>query len=235
MKTAANLCGQLPYKYPPPYEIQVIISGSNRTERRWGAVESMAKGAEKATGDILIFCHDDVEIYENWTEYLDILFTARPNIGLVGLHGATGLGTDDIYRVPYALQSLARIGPLSNMVDAEAHGKRTAIPQKVATVDGFFMAIRAEAYREIDGWEACLADGIPYHMYDHWMAMALRELNYETWLAPISCRHFGGGTEVKQSEKYETWAKENGFRDASEVHPRGHLAFYERFRGQLPV
>jgi hypothetical protein len=72
-------------------------------------------------------------------------------------------------------------------------------------------------------------------MYDHWMAMALREQGWKTYLAPVSCKHYGGGTEVKKSEEYEIWAKEQGFRDASEVHSTGHAAFYERFRGQLPI
>lgn len=237
-KTVANL-----QKYDPKgYLSQCIISGSNRTEERWGAVEAMAKGTEKASADIekdsadvLIFCHDDIEIYENYTEYLDILFTARPEIGLIGFHGSTGLGSEDIYRTRYQLIQLARFGPISNMVDAEAHGSRSTVPREVATIDGFFMAIRTTAYNDIGGWYACLRDGIPYHMYDHWMAMSLREKGWKTYLAPVSCKHYGGGTEVKKSAEYETWAKENGFDGISDVHIKGHQAFYERFRGQLPI
>lgn len=218
----------------------VIISGAKRTEQRWGAVKSMAQGARKLLikvpdTDILVFTHDDVEIYEPWTEYLDLLFTARPSIGLIGLHGSTGLGSEDIYRTRYELQQLARFDPASNMVNAEEHGRRITVPTKVATIDGFFMAVRTSAYLEIGGWEACLKDGIPYHMYDHWMAMVLREHEYSTYLAPVSCRHFGGGTEVGMADKYEEWAKENGFNDGSDVHTQGHIAFYQRFRGQLPI
>lgn len=233
---AQNTASNLKNYDPKNYIFQIIISGANRTEHRWGAVESMAKGAEQVqAADVLVFCHDDIEVYENWTEYLDILFTARPNIGLIGLHGALGLGTEEIYRRRYELTQLARIRPVSNMQDAEQHGRRSTVPLQVATVDGFFMAVRTEAYKAVGGWEACLKDGIPYHMYDHWMAMALREKGYETWLAPIYCKHYGGGTEVKQSEKYETWAKENGFNEISDVHKKGHEAFYKRFKGQLPI
>lgn len=226
-KTAAELCrfGGVSF---------VTISGANRTEHRMGAVEAMSKGiVHKA--DVQVFTHDDMEVYEPWTEYLDIIFTARPEVGLIGLHGAKGLGSDDIYRTRYQLNQLARFDPLSNLVDAETHGRRTTVPQEVATVDGFFMAVRTEAYRAVGGWEACLKDGIPYHMYDHWMAMALREKGYKTYLAPVSCKHWGGGTEVKMSKEYEEWAIENGFESASDVHTKGHLAFYERFRGQLPI
>lgn len=215
---------------------QVLIAGASRTENRWGAVEAMGKGAQQVTNaDVLVFAHDDMEVYEPWTEYLEILFTAKPEVGLIGLHGATGLGSEDIYRTRYQLQQLARYDPASNLIDAEAHGRRCTVPIELATVDGFFMAVRAEAYKLVGGWEACLKDGIPYHMYDHWMAMALREKGYKTYLAPVSCKHFGGGTEVKRSEDYENWARENGFNDISDVHTKGHEAFYRRFRGQLPV
>lgn len=230
-KTIANL-----QKYDTKgYISQCIISGANRIENRWGAVESMAKGAEKVTGDVLVFCHDDVEVYEDWTEYLDILFTAKPDIGLIGFHGAKGLGTDDIYRTKYRLDQLARIAPMSNMIDADLHGKQVTSPQEVATVDGFFMAVRTTAYDSVGGWAACLKDNIPYHMYDHWMAMVLREHGWKTYLAPVRCKHYGGGTEVKKSEEYKTWANENGFDSINDVHTQGHLAFYNRFRGQLPI
>lgn len=215
---------------------QVIISGASRTEQRWGAVQSMAKGAGNVKdADILVFTHDDMEVYEPWTEYLEIIFTAKPEVGLIGLHGATGLGSEDIYRTRYQLQQLARFDPASNLTDAEAHGRRCTVPIELATVDGFFMAVRKSAYGLVGGWEACLEDNILYHMYDHWMAMVLREKGYKTYLAPVSCKHFGGGTEVKMSENYERWAQENGFNGISDVHTKGHEAFYDRFRGQLPV
>jgi hypothetical protein len=215
---------------------QVVVSGANRTEHRWGTVESMNEGAQKVVNsDVLVFTHDDMEVYENWTEYLEILFTSRPDIGLIGLHGAKGLGSEDIYRTRYRLSQLARFDPLSNLIDAEMHGKRSTVPCEVATVDGFFMAVRKTAYDQVGRWKACLEDNIPYHMYDHWMAMSLREEDYKTYLAPVSCKHYGGGTEVRKSELYDTWAQENGFDGVSDVHTKGHEAFYQRFRGQLPI
>ena len=216
---------------------QVVISGANRTESRLGCVEAMALGAEKLKDcDLYIFCHDDIEVYEDWASSLSVFFKREwYDAGLAGFHGAKGLGTDDIYRTRYQLNQLARIDPMSNMVDAEAHGKRTGQVQEVATIDGFFMAVTKEVYQDVGGWAACLHDRIVYHMYDSWMAMAAREHGFKTYLIPVSCAHSGGRTEVGMAGEYEKWAIENGFKDASEVHTRGHLAFYERFRGQLPL
>lgn len=214
------------------------ISGSNRREARWGPVEAMAKGAVTLEGsgcDILVFCHDDIEVYEDWAIPVSTIFEVREDAGLVGFHGAKGLGSEDIYRTKYQLNQLARYNPMSNMIDAERHGKKVTLPCEVATVDGFFMAVRTKTYYEVGGWEACLKDGIKFHCYDHWMAMTAREHGYKTFLAPVSCRHSGGSTEVGMSKEYEEWARENGFYDASEIHVKGHEAFYSRFRGELPV
>jgi hypothetical protein len=214
------------------------ITGSNRTEARWGPVEAMAKGAVALEGsgcDVLVFCHDDIEVYEDWAIPVSTIFEVREDAGLVGFHGAKGLGSEDIYRTKYQLNQLARYNPMSNMLDAEKHGKKVTLPCEVATVDGFFMAVRTKTYYEVGGWEACLKDNIPYHMYDSWMAMVAREHGYSTFLAPVNCRHSGGATEVGMAAEYEIWAKENGFKDSSEVHVKGHEAFYGRFRGQLPI
>lgn len=226
------------YKYDTQeYVKKWRTSGASRVANRWGPVQAMAKGAEviSDTLDILVFCHDDIEVYEDWAMSITTIFEAVPDAGLVGFHGAKGLGSDDIYRTKYRLQQLARFNPMSNMVDAEQHGKRITLPCEVATIDGFFMAIRSDVYKEIGGWEACFCDKIVFHMYDSWMAMAVREHGYRTFLAPVNCRHQGGATEVGMAEEYEKWAKENGFKDGSDVHTQGHIAFYERFRGQLPV
>jgi len=214
------------------------VAGANRKEGRWGPVEAMAKGAvalEGAGCDIIVFCHDDIEVYEDWAIPISTIFELKEDAGLVGFHGAKGLGSEDIYRTRYQLNQLARFNPMSNMIDAEQHGKKVTIPCEVATVDGFFMAVRTKTYYEVGGWEACLRDKVVFHMYDSWMAMAAREHGYRTYLAPVSCRHSGGATEVGMAAEYEKWAKEQGFHDASAVHTEGHTAFYERFRGQLPI
>jgi GT2 family glycosyltransferase len=209
--------------------------GTNRLLERWGPVEAMARGAKDLTTDILVFCHDDIEVYEDWAMAITTIFDYVPGCGLVGFHGAKGLGSEDIYRTRYQLSQLARYNPMSNMVDAEQHGKYVTIPVEVATIDGFFMAVRRETYEAVGGWEACLRDKIVFHMYDSWMAMAAREHGYRTFMAPVNCRHQGGATEVGMTAEYEKWAIENGFKDGTDVHTQGHLAFYERFRGQLPI
>lgn len=184
--------------------------------------------------DILVFCHDDFKVNAPWVEPITDLLNI-PDIGLVGFHGAKGLGSPDIYRTPYQLEQLARFNPMSNMVDAEVHGKRIKLPTEVATIDGFFMAFKRAAYTAIGGWKACLEDGIIFHMYDSWAAMKCAQYGYRTFMAPVNCSHSGGATEVGMYDTYLKWCQKQGFRDGDHLHREMHKRFYNLFRGQLPV
>lgn len=237
----------------PNVEIEYVISGgpwpdhnqlklsNNRTiflsagSKLFGPVKNMCEGYKYGQGeeaDILVFCHDDVRVHGDWVTPL-LMFWGE--IGLIGLHGAKGLGTHEIYRTPYKLNQLARIAPFSNMVNAELHGARIDTWEQAATIDGFFMAFTQRSYLAMGGWEACLADGIVFHMYDSWAAMRMKELGYDVYVAPVSVEHFGGRTEIGMNEQYQAWCKEQGFKDGTDLHECMHEIFYERFRGKLPV
>ena len=60
------------------------------------------------------------------------------------LHGAGVIehGADGLYEQDYRPELLARIGFRSNMVDAEAHGRRSLVPERVACLDGFSLILR---------------------------------------------------------------------------------------------
>ena len=60
---------------------------------------------------------------------------ADPEVAVASFCGALGHGTDDIYNGPYDYRQLARQDFISNMKDAERHGKRVLSPCDVAVVD----------------------------------------------------------------------------------------------------
>jgi hypothetical protein len=221
------------------FQVPIGTSAFNVWPKITGPVLNMQRGCSTRfrTSDIIIFCHDDIEFHQedNWGQLLVDAFNIAPKAGLIGLHGATGLGTEDIYRSKYRLPQLARINPISNMVEAEAHGTRVTATTRVATVDGFFMAFTAKAYEAMGQWQSCLDDGIIFHMYDSWAAMRLMELGYDTYMLPLYVHHRGGGTEVGMAQQYEDWCKSEGFKDGTDLHQQMHVRFYDRFRGKLPV
>jgi hypothetical protein len=197
---------------------------------------AMAQGAAlHRESDLLMFIHDDVEVLEpGWDVQATNLFELDKRIGMVGWGGALRLGTPDLYKKPYKLNQLARIGFYSNMEDAEAHGKRSTVPMQVSVLDGFCQILKSEAYWTTGGWEAAMKDGLPpFHMYDAWMACAMEEIGYRTWMVPTRCKHRGGETSI--GARYHEKLAEAGWKNDTEVHKAAHKVIYERFDEVLPL
>lgn len=161
--------------------------------------------------DILAFLHDDLIIHDkDWADRVLAEFE-DPQVGLVGFGGALGHGSPSLYREPYDYHQLGRSDFLSNMDDAEAHGKRFTGSCDVAVLDGFALIVRREilgcirldpspnytdlASREVSGWP--LNTSIGYACYDYWLSCMTRRLGYRIRLVGVSCHHLGGQTFVK--------------------------------------
>jgi hypothetical protein len=208
------------------------------------AVENMKLLADrtptpKVVEQYLAFIHDDVEIddpdvnQDKIMSSMQRFFDDHPRCGMVGFGGATGLGTPDIYKRPYDYRQLARIRYMSNMTDAEAHGKRVTVPHQVAVLDGFCQIIRRTAYEDVGGWKAVLDMGIEFHMYDFAMACLMYENEWEVWMLPVSCTHHGGRTST--TKEYDAWLRSRRIDGDLEVHQKAHKICYDRFRKILPL
>jgi hypothetical protein len=125
-----------------------------------GVVPAFALGVQKALEDgaeIIACLHDDLEIHDpTWAEKVVNWFETHPTCGLAGFGGATGLGHPQIYQIPYDPMQLARIDFVSNMRDAEAHGRRATTqgdwrwpyaPERVVCLDGFSQIGRREFWQ----------------------------------------------------------------------------------------
>lgn len=148
-----------------------------------------------ARPDILAYIHDDVIIHDEFWHEKVLKEFEDPQVGLVGFGGATGHGDPGMYRKPYTYQQLGRSNFLSNMRDAEVHGKRFAGACDVAVLDGFFLAVRRELLEKAGGWP--LATPIGYVCYDYWISCMARRLGYRIRVVGVACDHLGGQTFVK--------------------------------------
>ena len=178
--------------------------------------------------DVLVYMHDDVAIWEEWGEPIRDLFE-NPKVAIVGLGGATGIGHRDIYKTPYDIQQLARIGYRSNQTDWPQHGMLETGCCQVAVVDGFFMAVRGSFLRETGGWNWIHSN---FHCYDTAMCLEAYRRGYEVWMTGVSCTHEGGGTST--TDEYAEWCKEHGSTMEAE-HSRPHLWLYNEYRDLLPL
>lgn len=197
--------------------------------------------------DLICCFHDDLEILDSqWMDRVRGYFAANPSMGLAGFGGAVGLGDEDLYHTPYRPEQLARKGFRSNMVDAEVHGIRSLLSERVACLDGFSQIGRREFWEGQRaphslgnaGWEGPWAEleslGIVHHLYDGLLGCIAARHGWETWYLPIACKHYGGSTAVGDPG-YQQWATtqvsggDHGFWEAA------HRIGYDSFRDVLPL
>jgi len=194
-----------------------------------GVVPAMQKLYENnADEDIICYVHDDVTVYDpNWADRVRAEFD-DPKVAIIGFGGATGIGVDDIYKQRYQIEQLQRINYASNQRDWETHGSYEAGSKDVAVCDGFFLAVRTAALKEIGGFK-----GFPhrFHMYDAYLSLAFAERGWKTRMVGCEVLHHGGGTST--TPEYLAWCRENGT-TAEREHEEPHRWFYERFRSSLP-
>ena len=214
-----------------------------------GTVDAFRQGTDEALGtgaDIVACLHDDFAIHEpGWDDKVLEHFRRHPKCGLLGFGGAIGLGAASIYQTPYNPMQLARIGFRSNLVDAEVHGIRSTLAERVACLDGFSQIGRREFWlgdrpnpvivtTTEPLWTQMLHRGIVHHMYDGVLGALAARNGWDTWYLPLRGKHYGGRTAVGDSG-YQTWAQaqisggDQGFWEQS------HKAAYEWLRDVLPL
>lgn len=220
-----------------------------RTHRWLGSVGAMRMGMSVVRqvyreAEVIVALHDDVEIdAQDWDVLVLDHFQRYPGCGLAGFSGALGLGRSDLYLNGYDPMQLARQDFLSNLRQAELHGRRGLRPCAVACHDGFSLIGRASWWlwgREASGkatqppWERLWTLGMVHHAYDSAMGLLAHQAGWYSWYLPVACEHLGGRTAVANHE-YQQWAMsqvEGG--DAGFWH-QAHKLLYEMGRGVLPI
>lgn len=245
---------------PPPKPRQVEILGQPvawlATPQYLGSVPAFRKGVEAALHGsyrVIACLHDDFEIAEDgWDRKVLKYFDRNPSLGLAGFGGAIGLGALDMYEKAYDPMSLARIGFRSDLDDAESHGLRSVLAERVACLDGFSQIGRRDFWagqwtREKVAahprgatrpaqppWQQLEDLGFLHHFYDGALGCLAARNGWETWYIPVRGHHYGGRTAVGDPG-YQEWAKtvdpkgDQGFWSAA------HLIGYEEFRDVLPL
>lgn len=183
--------------------------------------------------DIIACLHDDLLIEDpNWQKQVIVHFDAHPESVLVGFGGAKGLGAEDIYKAPYDPYQLARQDYISNMKDAEAHGRRVYSAEQVACLDGFSQIGRARFMLNSFSWLE--SRGFRHHCYDSVLGALAKRAGGEVWMLPVPCHHYGGQTAVGDPG-YAAWAKTQHADGDAGFWQESHLLAYNSLRDQLPI
>lgn len=225
-----------------------------------GVVPAFAIGVQQALEaghDIIACLHDDLEIADPAWDLLVTKLFQDTQVGLCGFGGGIGLGDHDIYQTPYDPMQLARVGFVSNMRDANAHGARSLLPVQVACLDGFSQIGRKEYwmglpahtdvrldpapafYAKVNLFQRMQDWGIIHHAYDAALGCFAKRLGWQAWMLPIRCHHFGGRTAVADPN-YQAWANSQHTLLAGETGDQAfwvnaHRIVYDQFRDVLPI
>jgi hypothetical protein len=222
-----------------------VSSGSTVVASRTylGTVPAFQVGVDFAldhtNADIICALHDDVEILDpSWAEKVVRHFERHPACGLAGFGGAIGLGDADIYQTPYSPMQLARIGFRSNLVDAEVHGIRSLLAEKVACLDGFSQIGRRQFWAGDIHHPRPLTDltdhGIVHHAYDSLLGCYAARADWEVWYLPVRVRHLGGQTAVGDAG-YQSWAQQQIPGGDQGFWQQSHRRGYDLFKDVLPL
>lgn len=202
----------------------------NTAEKNLGVVGSYQElytQTQEDKEDILCYVHDDVVCKERGWDGRVLKEFEDPAVAIVGFGGARWHGVPEMYKVPYVLQQLRRGDYLSNVDDAEVHGKRFAGVCDIAVLDGFAMAVRRGFLERIGGFST-LATHCDFFCYDYAMCALVRRHGFRIRLVGVQCHHRGGSTSVANKDAVKEIVGQAAY-DAS------HKWFYEEFRDVMPA
>ena len=180
--------------------------------------------------DVLCYSHDDLTVNDpEWLTRVMELFESNDRCVAVGLGGALGLGTSDIYKKRYHINQLQRIQYGSNAVDAETHGERVTGTRQVAVIEQFFMAVRVEWLRSRGGWPVGKCG---HHMLDAFLACEAARSEMEIHRYAASCWHEGGQSSTSDLYRNAGWLAGGTL---AEDHQAPHRWIYSTYRDCLPL
>lgn len=202
-----------------------------RNPENIGVKDALQQIYKASNDDVILYTHNDVLFLEkDWDIKVREAFKNNPETGVIGCFGSKGLGSMDIYKIPYEMSQLARWGNVSDSsMEKDVHNFRGMGTEKenVATFDGFCLIVKKELLDKINGFDT---DVLTYHhMYDQYICVESLKNGYENIVIPLDLYHRGGQTDSKQD-----WTKNMGM-TKQEVHQKAHPLFYEYGKGVLPI
>lgn len=178
--------------------------------------------------EILGYLHSDLTIHESGWDCRVLEEFRDPKVGVVGFVGAARLGSPDVYRTPYSYLQLARYDVLSNLTDAEVHGRREPGTKPVAVVDSCAVFVRRSLLARVGGWPVATYPNNA-HCSDLWVCAMAHRYGLRTLVVGVSCTHASGG----KGQVGSRWLEEHGTDIV--MHRAAHEQLYDDFRGILPI
>jgi len=220
---------------------EAVTSWSDTMTKPWGVTVDAATQGDSAgfltkcdkfwrtcDADIIGYLHSDLYTLEHGWDQRVIAEFADEQTGVVGFVGASSLGHDDIYRVPYDFRQLARGDVFSNLTDWEVHGGHETGSRNVAVIDSCAVFVRRSILMRLGGWPIATYPNSS-HCSDLWLCAAVHRMDGHVRMVGVALQHRSGG----KGEAGSQWLTDRGGDD--KMHKAAHVVTYNEFRDVLPI
>ena len=170
--------------------------------------EAYEKGLELCNADpkdIIICCHDDIELKTDKAQFIAALSKCiEADAGFIGPAGTTNLGIDAVWWNHQRWEGGYHRGLVThfNPDNKKTHGTHYGPHGQVVALDGLFLAARKEIWEKVGLQKPTYFEG-DWDFYDiHYTTMA-HQLGYKNYTVPIDMIHYSRGELVGR----DSWHK----------------------------
>ena len=210
MKTYAFICTRDKNFSPTLKKLLEYLASVGASIKLLISQNSIFSGYEKAFNrikpdddDIIILCHDDIEILtpkENFNTLLQV--ELNKDTGFIGVAGTTLLGSDAVWWNHELWKKEYHKGQVFHLMDESIEKTYYGEPGKVVVMDGLFLAARASTIKAVGLAKPEYFDG-EWDFYDIHYTSKSFELGYNNKVIPISILHNSRGELVGR----DSWFK----------------------------
>jgi len=169
-----------------------LIAIDNRENRFASAAEALNYGGKKATGDYLLFAHQDVDLCsDSWLGSTENILNALPNLGIAGVAGLSENGATHLERC----RNRIKHGP-----EAVIWGNPIREPEVVQTLDELLVIIPNSVFNSMQFDEAA-CNG--WHLYAADYSLSIRTKGLDVYVIPQFVCHRSSGQSSRFSIKSE--------------------------------
>ena len=154
--------------------------------------------------DLIVFCHDDIEIWDDIQSFLEWLsVAAHPQVGFIGVAGTTVLGSDGVW-----WESRRRKAGLHRGFVWQGSGRDNFQPNyfgppgDVVVLDGCFLALSVATASRINFAKPDYFKG-DWDFYDLYYTMQTYQLNLRNIVVPIHILHNSAGNLVGRTSWHQ--------------------------------
>ena len=184
-------------------DVKVLVNQNSIFE----AYEKGVSLCNASSEDIIILCHDDLQITGSKAEFIAALsICINKETGIVGPAGTTLLGEDAIWWNQERWQTGYHRGEVRHRNEVNGHSQihNTSYGPygQVVALDGLFLAARAEVWEEIGLQKPQYFEGL-WDFYDIHYTTTAHNKGYKNFTIPLNIIHLSRGELVGR----DSWHK----------------------------